>query len=268
MKRWFKILFSLNSLRKALGWQLFFRSTKFDHHLEVVERLVFKNTLILAPHPDDDVFGLGGVMRKLAQNGSNVTVIYFCDGGSGGKLGARYDTDLAKIRQEEAKRSGQILGTKEQIFLNFHDGQLATGENTTKVLKSLIDRVKPDIIFVPSFLDNHPDHRVVNEILVNIIVQGEKKAVYPERAKRVEWEIWAYEVWTPLYANRIVMVNDALPSKKEAIHAHRSQLMFRSYDKAILGLNEYRAQINGQSGFAEAFFATSPENYKKLYQES
>lgn len=261
MKKFIKILLSLNSLRKALGWQLFFKSTKFDHHLEVVDRLDSslggKKALILAPHPDDDCFGVGGTIKKMTQGGAKVIVAYFCDGGSGGKEGARRDPDLVKIRKDEAERAGQILGIEEQVFFGFFDGALANGENTTKVLWSLIDRVKPDIIFVPSFLDNHPDHRVVNEILVNMISDHDIKAV-----------IWAYEVWTPLFANRIVMINDSLASKKEAIHQHRSQLMFRSYDKAILGLNEYRAQINNQSGFAEAFFTTTPEIYAKLYRNS
>lgn len=257
MKKFIKILLSLNNLRKALGWQLFFKSTKFDHHLAVVERLKYKNALVLAPHPDDDCFGCGGTIKKLTQNGARVAVAYFCDGGSGGKEGSRRDPDLVKIRKEEAERAGQLLGVTEQVFFGFFDGDLAAGENTAKALDSLIGRLNPDIIFVPSFLDNHPDHRVVNEILVNVISQNNISA-----------EIYAYEVWTPLFANRIVMINDVLSVKKEAIHQHRSQLMFRSYDKAILGLNEYRAQINNQSGFAEAYFATTPEIYKKLYRES
>lgn len=257
MNRLLKPLLSLNSLRKALGTQLFFKAIKFNYHLEIIDRLEFKRILVLAPHPDDDCFGAGGTIKKLSQNEAKITVAYFCDGAKGGTEGAKADKLLIDVRKKEAQEAGKILGIQEQVFFGYRDGQLAAGDASIKALIDLIKRIEPDIIFVPSFLDNHPDHRVVNEILVNAMAQIEIKA-----------EIWAYEVWTPLFANRIVMINDVLEVKKTAIAKHKSQLMFRSFDKAILGLNEYRAQINNQSGYAEAFFATTPEIYKKLYQNS
>lgn len=257
MKKLWKILLSLSSLRKALGFGYFFRSTKFDYHRQIIHHLDAKNVLVLSPHPDDDCFGAAGTLMKLARAQAKITVAYFCDGASGVEEGGRPDRSLIETRKKEAEAAGQILDFKKQVFFGYPDGKLAAGTASIKALSDLIKEVQPDIIFVPSFLDNHPDHRVVNEILINILSQTKILA-----------EIWAYEVWTPLYANRIVMINDSLEAKKAAIHAHKSQLMFRSYDKAILGLNEYRAQINNQSGSAEAFFACQSSVYIKLYRES
>jgi len=244
-------------LRKALGAQLFFKAIKFNHHVETIEHLPACQVLVLAPHPDDDVFGCGGAIAKIAQAGGKVTVAYFCDGAGGTAEGAKRALGLVEIRKKEAQAAAPILGLANQIFYGYPDGRLADSDASVKALVSLIKETQPDIIFVPSFLDNHPDHRVVNEILINALAQI-----------KISAEIWAYGVWTPLFANKIVMINDMLTIKKQAIAAHRSQLMFRSYDKAILGLNEYRAQINHQSGFAEAYFATTAEIYRKLYQES
>jgi len=269
MSKLIKILLSLNSLRKALGFGLFFNTVKSNYHLEIIEfwDLIGRNKiLVLAPHPDDDVFGSGGTIRKIASSGGEVNVAYFCDGASGGKEGARPDQSLIEVRKAEARSAGNILGIKNQLFFGYQDGHLASSQAALRALSDLIKQIEPDIIFVPSFLDNHPDHRAANEILINCLNEVKH---WPKKAT---WsgirQIWAYEVWTPLLANRIVMINDTITAKKEAISKFKSQLMFRSYDKAILGLNEYRADINNQSGYAEAFFVAKPDIYQKLYRAS
>ena len=256
MSRLRKILLSQNSLAKALGATAFFASTKFNHHLAVVKDLEYRNALVLAPHPDDDVFGCGGVIEKMSSNGADVTVAYFCDGAGGmPEEDNRANPDLVETRKKEAEKSGEILGVKNQIFFGYPDGKLAAGTSAVRALRELILRTKPDIIFVPSFLDNHPDHRVVNEIVFNAV--GNEK---------VKFEIWAYEVWTPIFVNRLVGID--INKKQQAMKTQESQLQSRGYDKAILGLNQYRAEMNNLSGYAEGFFATTYENYKKLYLQS
>lgn len=271
MRRLLKVLLSLNSLRKALGFNSFFAATKFDHHLEVVNTFRFKNILVLSPHPDDDVFALGGTIVRLVKNGAQVTVAYFCDGSRGlpleneeremRELGMeeKRDKDLIERRKVEAKEAGKILGIENQIFFGYPDGQLASGSSAIRALLDLMNETKPDIIFVPSFLDNHPDHRVTNEIFMNALSQLENQE---------NFEVWAYEVWTPIYPNRLIAIGDVLESKKEAIKKHQSQLDSRNYLEAILGLNQYRAEINDVSGYAEAFFATTPRIYRDLYRKS
>jgi glucosamine-6-phosphate deaminase len=39
-----------------------------------------KRILVFSPHPDDDVISMGGVLRKLAQNGNHITVAYQTSG--------------------------------------------------------------------------------------------------------------------------------------------------------------------------------------------
>jgi len=271
MRRLLKVLLSLNSLRKALGFNSFFAATKFDHHLEVVNIFKFKNVLVLSPHPDDDVFGLGGTIVRLIKNGAQVTVAYFCDGAGGipienknrdlRDLGVDFkkDKSLIEKRKVEAKEAGKILGIHSQVFFGYPDGELASGSAAVRALVDLINKVEPVIIFTPSFLDNHPDHRVTNEILMNAL---------SEYKYRDNVQIWAYEVWTPLYPNRLVPIKEVLEIKKEAVKKHQSQLEARDYLGAIVGLNQYRAEINNVDGYAEAFFATTTKIYRDLYKKS
>jgi len=258
MTKWLKTLFSLNSLKKALGSELFYNATKFNFHVEISEEIHVKKALVLAPHPDDDCFGCGGTIKKITESGAEVTVAYFFDGSGGVKTGeAKRNNELVSIRKKEAKSAADILGVKQQLFFGYKDGTSGPGVAAIRALRDLIKRVEPDIIFVPSFLDNHPDHRTVNEILVKALVKIE-----------VVSEIWAYEVWTPILANRIMLINAELDAKQQSIKAHESQLASRGYEKAVLGLNQYRAEINGEKGLAEAFFASTPEIYIDFYKKT
>lgn len=257
MKKWRRNLLSLSSLAKGLGFASLFSATKFDYHIEIKEEIKANKVLVLAPHPDDDVFGCGGTVKKIADGGGNITVAYFCDGAGGVMEGQYQDKNLIDVRKVEAKKAAEILGIDRQVFFGYHDGKLAAGSAAIRALSDLIKEVKPDIIFVPSFLDNHPDHRVVNEILINVLSQ-----------EKFDGEIWAYEIWTPIFPNRVVNITNNIESKKRAVDAHQSQLKSRGYDKAILGLNQYRAEINNFSGFGEAYFVAKFDVYQKLYRKS
>lgn len=275
MRRWLKQGLSLITLQKAVGFGNFYAATKFDLHLKVVKP-DFKNALVLAPHPDDDCFAIGGTIKKMTTAGAKVTVAYFCDGAggvpegrpAGEELGMppRRDEKLIQKRKAEAERAAQILGVSDLIFWGYPDGKLASGTSAVLALRDLLEKVKPDIIFLPSFLDNHGDHRVANEIFINACLADRQAAAKMSEIKKSE--VWAYEIWTPIYINRLVDISLYIKTKQEAICSHESQMAARGYDKAIVGLNQYRAEINKISGFAEGFFAAPFEIYLKLYRKS
>lgn len=267
MSRLLKGALSLNSLRKTLGYGNIFAALKFDLHVQKISKIDARNVLVLAPHPDDDCFGMGGAIKKMTSSGAKVTVAYFCNGSAGvpegrsekeeiGLDGYR-DPNLIELRKKETRESGKILGITEQVFWGYPDGKLASGTSVVKALEDLISRVKPDIIFLPSFLDNHGDHRVTNEIFINA-----------SKNLNDDFPVWSYEIWTPIFANRILDISLYIKTKIESIKAHESQLKSRAYDKAIAGLNQYRAEINNMSGFAEAFFAAPLKIYRELYRKS
>lgn len=267
MKRWLKVALSVNAARKALGFGEVFAAIKFDLSLQTLDKIPFKNVLVLSPHPDDDALGMGGLIKKMTTAGANVVVAYFCDGSRGVSEGRpadeelgglpRRDENLIAIRNAEAKRAGKILGISESVFWNYPDGKLASGEASIRALSDLIDRLKPEIVFLPSFLDNHEDHRVTNEIFINAA-----------KNLKDDFPIWAYEIWTPIFINRLIDITLYIKTKTEAILAHESQIKSHRFDKAIVALNQYRAEINKISGFAEGFFAAPLKIYRDLYRKS
>lgn len=266
MNRWLNKGLSLLSLRRSLGFGNVFAAVKFDMKLERSAKLNPGRVLVLSPHPDDDAFALGGTLKKMTTAGTQVTVAYFCDGSGGVVEGSgvegqvlRRDPKLVEIRKEEARKAAAVLGVQDMVFWGYPDGKLAAGTSAVRALEDLIEKCQPEIIFLPSFLDNHGDHRVVNEIFFNAAHKFPNLKKIP---------VWAYELWTPIYVNRLVDISLYIKTKQEAMLAHESQLAARRYDKAILGLNQYRAEINKMSGFAEGFFAASYQLYHELYEKS
>lgn len=269
MKRWLRAALSINGVGKTLGYSNIFKSIKFDFHSKVISKLDFQTVLIISPHPDDDVLGMGGTIKKMSTNNIKIVVAYLCDGAGGvlegrptsEELGiktvSRRDPNLVGIRKQEAEEASKILGITQQFFFGYPDGKLASSTSALKATADLIERVKPDTIFLPTFFDNHGDHRVANEILVNASKN------LPD-----DFPIWGYEIWTPAIINRLVDITLYTKTKQEAILAHQSQLKVHRFDKAIAGLNTYRGEINGLSGSAEGFLAAPLGIYKELYKKS
>ena len=124
-----------------------------------------------------------------------------------------------------------------------------------KALVNIINDFRPDIIYLPSFFDSHPDHQTVVKIML---------AAGKETNLENCW-LYGYEVWSPLpLANRLIDFSKDVETKRQALLCHRSQLDSRCYDEAILALNSYRGKIAGGGDFAEAFLACRWPLYRQL----
>ena len=105
--------------RRALEAIKFLKhSTGLFHPLgcRLVERPPGKRVLVLAAHPDDEVLGCGGTLRKHVLAGERVVGLYLTDG-----AGTYGGSDLAEeekrlLIESQACRAGSILGLERQVF--------------------------------------------------------------------------------------------------------------------------------------------------------
>jgi LmbE family N-acetylglucosaminyl deacetylase len=226
-----------------------------------------RRILVLAPHMDDEVFGCGGTLALCADHGSEVTVAYLTDGSKGyapglmrGKSPAEIrglESELTEQRKEEARRAGKILGLSEPIFLDLPDAALAITAAAVDRLLTALQRVRPDVVFLPFMTDVHHDHWITNGLFVETSIRMGLGADVP---------CWAYEVWTPVVANRVVSVTSVYERKLEAARAFESQASTHDYLRAIEGFNRYRSLLTERGhGYAEAFFTAEFGVYRRLY---
>lgn len=220
--------------------------------------------LILAPHMDDEVIGCGGTLYKHILNGADVTVVYITDGRTGssvvqesfGKEREIREKELVELRKQEASLALKTLGINEGIFLDADDGGLTSTAEISDRLREILAVNNPDLVYLPFFLEEHPDHRVTSQILLDAT-----------EGYDFEFDCYGYEVWTTLFPNCYVDISDVVELKKQALRHYRSQLADKDYIHSSLGLNAYRynALLDNRGGFAEAFYMSSLKEYRKLY---
>jgi len=219
----------------------------------VVDKPEGSRVLVLSPHFDDDVFGCGGTLYKHVLAQDSVAVVYLTDGREGDP--SVPDKRLVEeTRKEEARRATAILGIDRLIFLDQPDGRLRPTARLIDRLAEIVSSEQPDLIYLPSFLENHIDHFEVSRILLALAAKI-----------RLECNVCAYEAWTPLLPNIVVDITDVIEKKKEAAQQYVSQLKQVDYLNAVVGLNRYRSvYVMRGRGYAEAFLFASFKRYVRL----
>ncbi len=114
--------------------------------------------MVIAAHPDDEVLGMGGTIKKL----SNTNQINLCVVSEGAS--AQYeDRKMIKVRKESCEKSSKIIGIKKIDFLDFPDMRLDTISHLeiNQALEKIITKIKPEIIFTTPKNDLNKDHQIV-----------------------------------------------------------------------------------------------------------
>ena len=234
-----------SKIRSRLALRFFRRIHHYTHRVPTTVREVeANNILVFAPHPDDEVIGLGGTLAQLAQQKRKITIAWVATESS--------DKGNAAIRKQEAKKVAAALGA-DYIFMGFMDGRLSIEEDQIALeVANIIKQVNPDLIFAPFPSDHHRDHQAT----ASSVAEGAVRARYKD-------SIWGYEIWSTIWPNTAVDISENIEEKKSLINMHQSQVRDVAYANAALGLNRYR----GSQVFidhAEAFFTCSVRGYRRL----
>jgi len=196
--------------------------------------------LVFSPHPDDETFGMGGVLRLGVIKGVAIRVIFVTSGDKGGD---------PLLREREAFEAMDILGVSRDslLFWRFPDRELC---RYTKAISRLIYRFlagyTPRTVFVPSPMEIHPDHRVVSKTVYTTLKRMGFKG-----------DLWFYEVSRQSEANKLIVIDGVLNEKVRAMKAYRSQLALKPYMDIALSINRARALTLEGVSTVEAFFGVS-----------
>lgn len=151
-----------------------------------------ENTVILAPHPDDEVIGCAGLIQTLVERGTPPHVIILT-GGEGSHRGC-CDTsaeDIIKARHQLTQKAATTLGLPLSNIhcLEYPDGGIDIAHTETEKLKVLLEELSPKAIFLPHNSEGWNDHVRVAGIIKKLIKQH-LVDVY----EYCVW-MWYYNVW-------------------------------------------------------------------------
>jgi LmbE family N-acetylglucosaminyl deacetylase len=133
--------------------------------------------LVVAPHPDDEIMGAGGLIHTWAGMGRSVTVLSVTDGEAA--LPEREHLDL--IRRDELKEALRKLSATHVsvVRLGLPDGRVADFQK--KLRGAILSLIEPGMTMIaPYERDGHPDHDVVGGVCCEIAkTHGIPLARYP-----------------------------------------------------------------------------------------
>ena len=117
--------------------------------------------LVVAPHPDDEVLGVGGLLALLQAAGARVEIVAVTDGEASNPGGTIAPSSLAALRQDETAAALEHLGVRPPgRHLHLPDG--GAGSLELPVVDALADALGPDTwLLGPWARDGHPDHEAV-----------------------------------------------------------------------------------------------------------
>ncbi|MBE3085365.1 MAG: PIG-L family deacetylase [Bacteroidetes bacterium] len=189
---------------------------KQDHKLSII---------IIGAHPDDPD-KVGGTAYKWAQMGYDVLMVSVTNGDAGHqKIKAK---ELAKIRREEARKAGEVIGVR-YITLDNHDGQLMpTYENRLQIIK-VIREQKADIVIFPRPYDYHPDHRYTGVLVLDAAYMVTVPTILPKVPYLQKNPLFLFMSDgfihpEPFKADVCIDIDDVIEKKIDMYHQHKSQM--------------------------------------------
>jgi len=226
--------------------------------------------LVIAAHPDDEILGMGGTIRKYVNSGNVVKIVIMATGifarrSSNFKNTSKYsiserDNKIAKTQlkqlRKDAEKAAKIVGVINIEFLDFPDNEMDTVSNleVTKSIEKLIEKFKPDIIYTHSQHDINIDHR----ILYNATITATRPASNTSVKSVFSFEIPSSTEWYFPHSfspNVFVDISKELPKKLKAMEAYKSEVRKYPHPRSKEGLESIAKRWGTVAGFraAEAF---------------
>ena len=210
---------------------------------------------ILAPHPDDEIFGCGASACKWVEQGRTVKTYILTSGVLRHEFAEHPEAEQKRLekanqRAEESCAAAKVLGLPEPEFCAGQDGELWHDLHIEEELYQQLADDRPTTLVIPSIWEMHRDHRATAELGLRLA----------QRLDSVE-HIAFYEIGVPLTPNVIEDISANQTLKWQAMHCFASQLDAQRYADHINGLNQFRAYTLGLGvTHGEAFYTLPKED--------
>ena len=200
--------------------------------------------LVIAPHPDDEVLGMGGTIKKLSKKNKIILCVV-----SEGATAQYKDKKMIKVRRDSCKKTAKILGISQTIFLDYPDMRLNLSHlDINKKLEEIVEKYRPEIVYTAPKNDLNLDHQMVfNSTLV---------ACRPKSGVK---QILCYEIQgntkVPFVPNVFENIEKEFPYKIKGFKMYKSEIEEFPNPRSIAAIENLAIQRGIESGTrkAEAF---------------
>jgi LmbE family N-acetylglucosaminyl deacetylase len=214
-----------------------------------------RRILVIASHPDDEVVGCAGTLLLHVRNGDRVCIAQITDG-SRSRAGGLSPEEMRRLRMLEAEAAAKSLQVDRFEWLGLTEGGW-TYEELRHRLLDILCQASPQLIYAPSRVDFHPEHRKVAHGLSLLL---SREGVVPSEAA-----VRVCQIQVPLahrLVNRVVDCSEVGQKLEAALKTYKSQ----SANLApALRMRRYAARFYGLTNHAEEFWQMPVMSYCRLH---
>jgi LmbE family N-acetylglucosaminyl deacetylase len=194
---------------------------------------------------------MGGLASILSERGVALHEL-ICTRGDIGTHDPQYTRDtLARLRHEEARRGGEILGFREVVTLDYPDGEIEPSLDLRAAIAHYYRRWQSDALFTfdPSWAGQiHADHRAVGRAALDALMPSRMELYHPEQLQDGTQVgiVSRVFLFSPAVVDLNVDVTDVYSKKIESCVAHASQ--FPGGEENLMWMRALNAEAAKQAG--------------------
>ena len=199
-------------------------------------------TLVIAPHPDDEILGVGGTLLKRKSQGHELAWVIVT---KPSKL-LNWSSSQISNRQSQIKEISKKIGFDKVYKLDFPAAGLSQ-ETIPLLINSInksINDFCPDEIFFPHIGDVHSDHQIIHKAVISSTKSFRnsylKRLIVYETLSETEYGLDKSKVFFP---NLYIDISNFLTKKINLIKIYSSEIEkfpFPRSEEAIKSLAKYR----------------------------
>lgn len=190
---------------------------------------------VLAPHPDDEILGVGGTLARHAAAGHETHVVIVTRGAPPHCSEAEVEAVLREVAVAHSK-----LGVAATHFLNFPAASLDTlpHRDLNSAIAKILHEVQPDELYLPFIGDVHVDHSLIfHSAMVAIRPRGQSIPARVYAYETLSESNWNAPYLTPgFHPNHFVDISSFLTQKLEAMASITSQLQPFPHERSLTAL--------------------------------
>lgn len=204
--------------------------------------------LVIATHPDDEVLGMGGTIRKHVENDDEVIICVVTV-----PTDPEYSMEYRMTKIKEQKQVDELLGIAKRINLGFSVLELNTipqGRFNYKI-SDLIHEIQPDTVYTHFNKDLNEQHNIVSQatiVGVRLPLQC-KLLMYENESTRFSLESFKPNYYVSLTEEQII-------KKIDAFEFYKSEVKDVPHPRSIEGIINHAKYRGHEVGleYAESFY--------------